>query len=94
MPPASLEMLVTTLVTEAMISLGQVPHPQTGEVVFQPLQAKYLIDTIDMLREKTKGNVTADETNLMEQLLHQLRLAYVQLTSAPKAGAIETPNSG
>lgn len=91
MPPASLEMLVTTLVTEAMISLGQVPHPQTGEVVFQPLQAKYLIDTIDMLREKTKGNVTADETNLMEQLLHQLRLAYVQLTAAPKAGAIETP---
>ena len=85
MPPASLEMLVTTLVTEAMISLGQVPHPQTGEVVFQPLQAKYLIDTIDMLREKTKGNVTADETDLMEQLLHQLRLAYVQLTCGPQS---------
>jgi len=91
MPPASLEMLVTTLVTEAMISLGQVPHPQTGEAVFQPQQAKYLIDTIDVLREKTKGNVTPDESVLMEQLLHQLRLAYVQLTSAPRAGAIETP---
>lgn len=91
MPPASLEMLVTTLVTEAMISLGQVPHPQTGEAVFQPQQAKYLIDTIDVLREKTKGNVTPDESELMEQLLHQLRLAYVQLTSAPRAGAIETP---
>jgi len=91
MPPASLEMLVTTLVTEAMISLGQVPHPHTGEVLFQPQQAKYLIDMIDMLREKTKGNVTPDETELMEQLLHQLRLAYVQLTAAPRAGAIETP---
>ena len=62
MPPASLEMLVTTLVTEAMISLGQIPHPHTGEVMFQPQQAKYLIDMIDMLREKTKGNVTPDET--------------------------------
>jgi len=91
MPPASLEMLVTTLVTEAMISLGQVPHPHTGEVVFQPEQAKYLIDTIDMLREKTLGNVTNDETVLMEQLLHQLRMAYVQLTAAPRSGAIETP---
>ena len=55
MPPASLEMLVTTLVTEAMISLGQVPHPLTGEAVVHPQQAKYLIDTIDMLREKTQG---------------------------------------
>ena len=95
MPPASLEMLVTTLVTEAMMSLGQVPHPHTGEVLFQPQQAKYLIDMIDMLREKTKGNVTPDETELMEQLLHQLRLAYVQLTAAPAAAgrAIETPNA-
>ncbi len=91
MPPASLEMLVTTLVTEAMISLGQVPHPHSGEVVFQPQQAKYLIDTIDMLHEKTRGNVTFDETQLMEQLLHQLRMVYVQLTSAPRAGAVETP---
>jgi hypothetical protein len=91
MPPASLEMLVTTLVTEAMHSLGQVPHPHTGEVVFQPQQAKYLIDTINMLREKTKGNVTPDETELMEQILHQLRMAYVQLTTAPRSGSIETP---
>ena len=90
MPPASLEMLVTTLVTEAMMSLGQVPHPHTGEVVFQPQQAKYLIDTIDVLREKTKGNVTPDESVLMEQLLHQLRMAYVQLTSS-RLQRIETP---
>ena len=82
MPPASLEMLITTLVTEAMISLGQIPHPHTGEAVFQPLQAKYLIDTVEVLREKTKGNVTPDETQMMDQLLHQLRLAYVQLTAA------------
>ncbi len=91
MPPASLEMLITTLVTEAMISLGQVPHPHTGEVVFQPQQAKYLIDTIDVLREKTKGNVTPDESALMEQLLHQLRMAYVQLTASPQSVVIETP---
>jgi hypothetical protein len=80
MPPASLEMLVTTLVTEALISLGQVPHPHSGEAVFLPQQAKYLIDTIDMLREKTKGNVTAGEAQLIENLLHQLRMVYVERT--------------
>ncbi len=91
MPPASLEMLITTLVTEAMISLGQIPHPHTGETVFQPQQAKYLIDTVEMLREKTKGNVTPAETEMMDQLLHELRLTYVQLTTAPQAGTIQRP---
>lgn len=91
MPEASLEMLVTTLVTEAMISLGQVPHPHTGEPMFHPQQAKYLIDTIDVLREKTMGNVTPQETELMENLLHQLRMAYVQLTTSPRPLQIETP---
>jgi hypothetical protein len=95
MPPASLEMLITTLVTEAMISLGQVPHPHTGEPVFHPQQAKYIIDTIGMLREKTQGNVTPEESSLMENLLHQLRMAYVQLTTAAQAAPptphIETP---
>ena len=90
MPPASLEILVTTLATEALMALGQVPHPQTGEPVFQPQQAKYLIDTIDMLREKTKGNVTPGEMRLMDELLHQLRMAYVDLTSAAP-GSVGAP---
>src|SRR3990172_4875374 len=88
-PPASLEMLITTLVTEAMISLGQIPHPHTGEAIFQPQQAKYLIDTIEVLREKTHGNVTPDETAMFDQLLHQLRLVYVQLTTA-RPSQVET----
>jgi hypothetical protein len=91
MPEASLEMLVTTLVTEAMMSLGQIPHPHTGEPMYHPQQAKYLIDMIDVLREKTKGNVTPDESALMENLLHQLRMVYVQLTTGQRPGAIETP---
>ena len=86
MPPASLELLITTLVTEAMISLGQVPHPHTGETVFHPQQATYLIDTIDMLREKTQGNATPEESELMEHLLHQLRMAFVEQTSTVAAG--------
>jgi hypothetical protein len=87
MPPASLEMLLSTLVTEAMISLGQLPHPLTGEATVHPHQAKYLIDTIEMLREKTRGNATADETQLMDHLLHQLRMAFVEVTARSAADA-------
>jgi hypothetical protein len=80
MPPASLEMLVSTLVTEAMISLGQIPHPATGTAELRPNQAKYLIDTIAVLSEKTKGNVSAEEEQAFTNLLHQLRMAFVALT--------------
>jgi hypothetical protein len=82
MPPASLEMLISTLVTEAMMALGQIPHPATGETGFRPNQAKYLIDTIAVLSEKTKGNVTAEEEQAFVNLLHQLRMAFVALSEA------------
>lgn len=81
MPPASLELLLTMLATEALMALGQVPNPITGRVETHRNQATYLIDTIDMLRQKTTGNLTSDEQLLIDTLLHQLRLAFVE--SAP-----------
>jgi uncharacterized protein DUF1844 len=82
MPPASLEMLVSTLVTEAMIALGQIPHPATGKTELRPHQAKYLIDTISVISEKTRGNVSIEEEQAFTNLLHQLRMAFVSLTAA------------
>ena len=79
MPPASFTILISTLATEAMMALGQMPHPVTGEVMSRPNQAKYLIDTIGMLKEKTAGNVTPEETSGVEELLHSLRMAYVSM---------------
>jgi hypothetical protein len=78
MPPASLELLLTTLATEALMAMGQLPHPATGKVEVQPSQAKYLIDLIDVLREKTKGNLTPGEQQLVESMLHQLRMVFVE----------------
>ena len=95
MPPASLEMLLSTLATEAMMALGQIPHPITGEATYHPNQAKYLIDTIEVLEEKTKGNVSPIEAKAMENLLHQLRMVFVAgppATSPQDAGsAIDVP---
>jgi hypothetical protein len=84
MPPASLEMLLTTLATEALVALGQIPHPASGQTQVHHHQAQYLIDTIDMLRQKTKGNLTADEQQVFDSLLHQLRLVFIEATSSTK----------
>jgi hypothetical protein len=89
MPPASFEMLVTTLATEAMIGLGQIPHPMTGKVHADASQASYAIDMLEMLSEKTKGNLTPGEERGMRDLLHQLRMAFVATRSAGVAAAAE-----
>jgi hypothetical protein len=81
MPPASFELLLTTLATEALVALGQVPHPATGKPHVHHHQSKYLIDMLDVLREKTQGNLTSDEQQLLEGLLHQLRMAFVASTT-------------
>jgi hypothetical protein len=83
MPPASLELLLTTLGTEALVSMGQLQHPLTGKLHTQRNQAKYLIDTIEVLREKTKGNLTSAEQQLIDSLLHQLRMVFVETAGLP-----------
>jgi Domain of unknown function (DUF1844) len=79
MPAASLMFLCTTIATQAMIALGQVPNPITGKVEQRMKQAKHYIDTLAVLDEKTTGNRTADESALLSEILHQLRMAYVML---------------
>ena len=64
LPPASFEMLVTTLATEALAALGQMPHPPTDKAELQPNHAQYLIDTLDVLRQKCQGNLTPAEQQL------------------------------
>ena len=79
MPPASLEMLVTTLATEAMVALGQFPNPATQEASVNPEHATYAIDMLAILQEKTKGNLTPDEEKMLTDLLHQLRMMFVAM---------------
>ncbi len=83
MPPASFEMLVTTLATEAMVALGQFPNPATQEVSLSLDHAGYAIDMLSMLEEKTKGNLSEAEETMMTQLLHQLRMMFVQVQQTP-----------
>jgi len=68
---------ITTLALETSISLGQAPNPATNKKEENLTQAKFLIDTLGMLKEKTKGNLSSDETNLLENVLYELRMQYV-----------------
>ncbi len=86
MPPASFEMLLTTLAAEAMVCLGQVANPITGKAEVNLDQAKYFIDTLQVLEEKTKGNLTSEENGALTMLLGQLQMAFVGVKDNQAAG--------
>ena len=77
LPPASFEMLITTLSAQAMSALGFLPDPATGKANTNRSMAKHFIDTLGVIEEKTKGNLTDAESNLLNETLHQLRMAFV-----------------
>lgn len=76
-PPASFEILISMMFTQAMAMLGHMPDPASGETTVNKPYAKHYIDTLDMLGEKTKGNLSDDESKILSEALHALRMAYV-----------------
>jgi len=76
-PEPDFKFFITTLTLQASIALGHMANPATGKTEQDPTQAKFLIDTLGMLQEKTKGNLTQEETELLENLLYELRVAYL-----------------
>jgi len=76
-PEPDFSFFVTTLALQASISLGQVPDPGTNKVIEDLLQAKFLIDTLSVLKDKTKGNLNENETKLLDNVLYELRMVYI-----------------
>jgi len=75
---------VTTLSLQAAVDLGQVPNPATNKKEANPQQAKFLIDTLGMLKEKTKGNLSPQEVALLDNVLYELRMQYIALAQPDK----------
>jgi hypothetical protein len=69
--------LIMSLASSALVSMGRVPDPETGEVLKNIVFAKQNIDIIHLLQEKTRGNLSADEDHLIEQILYELRMSYI-----------------
>ena len=77
MPEASFSLLVSMFSTQAMMALGQMPHPVTGKSEVSKPEAKHFIDLLAMLEEKTQGNLSGEETAMLSNMLHQLRMGFV-----------------
>ena len=68
----------------AMMLMGKVAHPESGQVMQDLESARIFIDQIEVLEEKTKGNLTKEEAGLMKQILMNLRMSFVEaVQSAP-----------
>ena len=73
-----------SLSTQAFISLGEMKNPMTGEVKVNLDATKQVIDIICMLKERTKGNLEPSETKLLDNILYDLRLKYIEKTEKNK----------
>lgn len=80
--PASFVNFLSTLATNAAAALGAVPHPATGQRSLDLETGKYWLDILAMMRDKTKGNLHPQESRLLEGILGDLRMQYVQLVRA------------
>jgi hypothetical protein len=75
---------VLSLASSAMVALGKMPAP--GEPIERDLEAaKHLIDVLGMLETKTRGNLDETETKLLQSLLYDLRVAYVDAEAAARS---------
>lgn len=73
--------------SQAMIALGKVMNPSTGKAEKNLQVASLFIDTLEMLQRKTTGNLTPDETRILQATLTDLRLMYIDESKAPATSA-------
>jgi hypothetical protein len=70
--------------TSCMVNLGKYENPETGAIEKDLDAAQQVIHILTMLRDKTRGNLEADEERLLSSLIHDLKLAYVQASSSAR----------
>jgi len=76
MPPADFSVFISGLATEAMIHLGAIENPVTKKRETNLDHARYIIDTLSILQEKTKGNLTEQERKYLDGILDELKIRY------------------
>ena len=77
LPEANFAQLVFLLGAQAMQQLGMVPNPLDGKIRVDLQVAKFSIDLLNILQERTKGNLSLKEEQMLEDLLFDLRMRFV-----------------
>jgi hypothetical protein len=78
LPGIDFSTFVLSLATSAMVHMGLVPDPDGGATQKNLALARQSIDTLEMLQQKTRGNLSDDETHLLQSVLYQLRMDFVK----------------
>jgi hypothetical protein len=77
-PEINFSTFVISLSTQALMHLGEIANPLSGNVETDVPVAKQMIDILGMLKDKTRGNLNASEDRLMQDILFDLRMKYVE----------------
>jgi len=78
LPEINFSAFVISISTQALMHLGEIANPMSGKVEIDVPVAKQMIDIVGMLKDKTRGNLNASEDRLMEDILFDLRMKYVE----------------
>jgi hypothetical protein len=78
LPEISFSSFILSISSSALLHLGEIADPQSGEKKKDLTLAKQSVDIIALLKEKTKGNLTEEEEKLLKHLLYDLRMRFVQ----------------
>lgn len=86
LPEATFSTLVSGFVSQTLMALGELENPFTRQKELDLGGARYSIDVLGILQEKTRGNLTEEEKNYLQTVLSQLRLLWVR-KSSPRGGS-------
>ena len=78
-PEASFDMLLMQHHTQAMLAMGMIPDPATGQVIKNKSAAKFHIDMLGIIQERTKDNLNQGEEDALNGVLHNLRMMFVEV---------------
>jgi len=84
-PGIDFSTIVLSLATSAMVHMGLVPESEGGSTETNLPLAQQTIDTLELLQNKTRGNLTDDETRLLQSVLYELRMSYVKARESKPA---------
>ena len=93
-PDKNFHLLIDMLARNAAALMGGIPDPGTGQTYMDLEGAREMIDMLDTLREKTRGNLAPEEENLLGEVLGSLKLSYMQISKAAAKAMREGAKGG
>lgn len=85
MPEVTFMAFIVSLNTSALFHLGEIADPETGKKIVDFSLARHAIDTLVLLQEKTKGNLDPDETEMLKNILYDVKIRFVQAVKDGKS---------